>query len=158
MAGKRATAAEKQKRVDAIIDLITKGYSRSQILRYVTEKTDWNASERTIDDYLADAYQYFRQLSEFDKPQKIGEAVQRYETIINAAMRVQDYQRAISAQNALSKLLGLDAPPAVQTLKIQGIDLDLISQVGASLESRGMNPADVFNRMIARLATEDIEK
>jgi hypothetical protein len=104
-----ADDAELSIRLDTIKDLIVKGMSQKEIVRYCREKTDWQLSDRQYRNYVYDAK---RQLAE-DAPQvdRLAEfaiAVARNHLLFNSAFKLQDYKTALAANLANSKLLHLD--------------------------------------------------
>src|SRR3989304_2924667 len=112
----KATKAAKEQRVNMVYTLLLNGASRMQIMQYASDpKNGWNITTRQVDTYIAEANGMLAAESEYHRGRELGKAIARLNNIYQHCMRVQDYGRAIAAQRELNTLLGLHAPPAVQT-------------------------------------------
>jgi len=150
--GAKATNAEKKRRVNTIGDLLMMGTSRAEILQYAADKSGWGVSERTIDEYIAEATEQFRRISDYNREEQVGKAIRRLEMLFLRAMKVQDFQRALATQRELNLLLGLHES---KKLEISGsLQLSVINQLAHALEEKGMKPSEVFERMLQRLAQD----
>lgn len=103
----RSTRAETEHRITKVAELIAGGFRRSDILRYVAEKTDWNLTDRQIDKYISRATEYFKELSKVDREAAYGEAIYGTRLILAMALNTQDLQRALAARKELHALQGL---------------------------------------------------
>jgi hypothetical protein len=113
----KATVAQFEARVNKVMEMLILGLSRASILQYVTNSTDWNVSDRQVDNYIADANREIEKHSETVRERELGKAIRRLEMLFQSCMKVQDYQRALAVQKELNELLGLKAP---QRMEISG--------------------------------------
>lgn len=149
----KVTKAEKKQRVDKVMELIASGLLRREILQYTAEKTTWNVSERMIDYYIEAANNQFVLESKFDPKRETRIAERRFSAIFKAAMKVQDYQRAISAEWKRCELLGLPQP---QTLRIlQGVDERQLQALAEALTKRGQNIGELITALHQEVAASD---
>ena len=102
----RSTKVEKNFRVDTVYKLLSEGNSRGQIQQFAA--TQWNVSERQIDQYIADARDKLLADAEMERPAWVAEALQRLRTYEQAAYKSRQNQVAINAVQAQAKLIGLD--------------------------------------------------
>lgn len=115
---RRITKAEKTLRVTRVKELLIKGMTRREIIGYVAAKTDWKAADRTVDDYIAAAYEEFKLASEIvDKDQERRIAAERFQLLYEMAVKLQDVKSATTAEWKRCELLGLPAPKE-QTITI----------------------------------------
>ena len=102
----RSTKVEKNFRVDTVYKLLSEGNSRGQIQQFAA--TQWNVSERQIDQYIADAREKLLADAEMERPAWVAEALQRLRTYEQAAYKSRQNQVAINAVQAQAKLIGLE--------------------------------------------------
>lgn len=67
---------------------MARGYDRKALIRFVSEKTDWGVTDRTVDGYIATARELMREQSE----ESVADAMARH-----MAMRNEMYRMAIEA-------------------------------------------------------------
>jgi hypothetical protein len=146
----RITKVEMRQRVDTVITLITMGVKRSEIIKYVVEKTLWNVDTRQIDNYIRHANEAFAAQSNIDRQREIGKAIARYEMLFQTAMKVQDYQRALAAESKRCELLGLNAPKEVRIF--EDVNEHQLVEIAKILSKKGISASQVFNAMLAELA------
>lgn len=104
--GIKATAAESEKRITTIIDLLVDGWSRTAIVQKYS--VEWKISDRQVDTYISHANELLKEEATFERKAHISKALRRYELIFRKALAKGDLRRAIEAQNSLDKLLGLN--------------------------------------------------
>ncbi len=104
---KKATKAEINNRVNQIADMILQGFTRAQILQFITEKTTWEISERTADYYIRKARDKFETDAEINRRYELGRAMKRLDDLYRRNMAIQDYKAALSVQKERSTLTGL---------------------------------------------------
>lgn len=125
----RITAAEMTRRVDQVAELVLAGLSRSEILRYVSEKTDWGVSERTVDTYLARANEKLQAEGKRDRAAEFGKALARLETLYRKALTGNNYKTCLSIQKEIAQLMALHQQPET------GITMDDIHVLMRALAS-----------------------
>lgn len=120
----KSTAVEVQVRVNKVFDLLIQGASRQQIFQYAAGiepkgqkdgsysegRPAWGVSERMIDEYIARANELFSEYSKIHADRETGKAITRYNQLYTLALKKGDLKAALSAQQALCALLGLNAP------------------------------------------------
>ncbi|MBT7070462.1 MAG: hypothetical protein HN975_06175 [Anaerolineae bacterium] len=106
----KPTKAELTQRVARISELLLRGASRAVICQYVSEKTDWGVTDRTVDRYIESATVTIKAGAETDLEYETGKAKERYEFLWNKALSTHDYREARGVQKDRSALLGLEAP------------------------------------------------
>lgn len=104
---KKATKAEINNRINTIADMILQGFTRAQILQFVTEKTDWEISERTTDYYIRKARDKFETDAEINRRYELGRAMKRLDDLYRRNMAIQDYKAALQVQKERSTITGL---------------------------------------------------
>jgi len=108
--GKRVTKAELENRVDTIHDMLVLGVRRADICRFVSEKTEWDITERQIDRYIADATELIKAAGELDREAEIATMKERLELLWRKDMQIQDYKAALAVLKERGSLLGIYAP------------------------------------------------
>lgn len=114
MAGKRVDASQANERVSKIYELKVLGLSRAEIIQYVSEKTEWNITDRQIDNYILQATERLKAQAEYESNEQLGMAISRLNKLYQSNLKVQDYKGALAVQRELNSLLGLHAPQKVQ--------------------------------------------
>lgn len=119
-AGKKATDAQRELRVNMIFEWLLAGYTRSQIIQNVSNPKDptkaWDIDVRQIDNYIKAATLLIKQSSESYRKNAFEMSVARLNGLYQAAMRVQDYGQALQTQKEINKLLALYEAPAPQVI------------------------------------------
>lgn len=103
----RVTQAEKAARVETVLELLVNGASRREIIAYIAQKTPWNVSDKTIDDYIVEARDDLRAAAGIDADQELAKAFRRFENLYARALRVQDYKVCLAIEKARLKFCGL---------------------------------------------------
>jgi len=106
----RITNAELENRVNTIHDMLVLGVRRADILRFTSEKTDWNVSSRQIDSYMALATELIKSAGVLDRETEISSMKQRLELLWRKNMQIQDYKAALAVLKERGSLLGIYAP------------------------------------------------
>lgn len=109
MPGKRVNEAEYERRVGVVFDLLIGGASRSQILQYVANESDWKVSPRMVDEYIARANKRLEEIARPMRAKALGLALARREDLYLKCRRVQDYKSCLAVDHDRAKLLGLYA-------------------------------------------------
>lgn len=154
----KATKAEKEARVNAVYGMLISGAKRYQILQYASsdkgEKKPWNVTPRQVDSYIREANALIASEAEWHRSRETGRAIAALDDLYQRSMKVQDYQRALAVRRELNLLLGLYAPPAAQTLRLEGVDNALLQTLNAALEAKGLKLSDALNAMLKQLGID----
>lgn len=103
-ANTRSTDAEVAARVAEVAALLAKGLERPAILQYGSK---WGVSDRTIDNYTAQARRGFAEAAKGDVEEARGELAAMLREQYRAAIAAGDPKAAIAAVRELAKLRGL---------------------------------------------------
>ena len=87
-------------RAKLIIRLATIGASQIEIAE---QMQDWGEPEQTAGWRIIGAY--FRTIAEIDHKVEMGKAIARYEMLISACVRIQDWKGAMACQSQIDKLI-----------------------------------------------------
>ena len=110
----KSNSFEKEKRIDLICEMIIKGLTRSQMIQYVSKKTDWNVSDRQVDTYISEAKEKIKN-SENDKGFEIKKAKMRLEKLYQKNESVEDYKECRAIIESMAKLFGWNESEKVET-------------------------------------------
>lgn len=117
-----------ERRVGVIFDLLTRGISTSDIMRYVSEKTDWNVQERQITNYITKARARYREtFTNNNEEIEAGKAKARLELCYRKAIKDEDWRLASQITKDINELFGKQKDPAVQKLELVNklVNLDI---------------------------------
>lgn len=103
-------AAELEKRVSQIFDLLMNGMSRRQICQFASKNTDWDVDPRTIDRYIARANEEIRRIGRADRELEMVKTHARLHELYMRCLRIQDYKTCLSVQKEIALLYGLHEP------------------------------------------------
>lgn len=106
---KKSTNAEVTLRVNQVYGLLSRGFSRAQILQYATEA--WDSSERQTDTYIQRARQLIERDCDMSRPAFIAEALTRLRNYEQQAHDLKQPSVAIQSIQAQAKFIGIDANP-----------------------------------------------
>lgn len=104
----KATAAEVERRVDEVYDLLINRVAHRTILGYGTSK--WNISERQMAIYTKRATERILARAKESQEEQLAKAVASYESLYAHQVAERDYSSARQTLDSLVKLLGLSAP------------------------------------------------
>ncbi len=124
---KRPTRAEREQRVGQIFGLLIAGASRRNILQFVSEKTTWNLTERSVDNLIAISTKKIMASAAFTRDLELGLAIAQLHDIYAKSYRIQDYKTCIAARKELSELLGLYAPKQISMTDQDGKTLPFVA-------------------------------
>lgn len=115
----RSSDIELDNRILVVAKAILNGYSkRRYLIQYITDKQDWNVSERQIDNYISGAKEIIRNAySEEDLVLEKDIAIGRLEALFTMNMKIQDYREARNVTIDRMKLLGLFIDKNETTIK-----------------------------------------
>lgn len=149
---KRANPAEMADRVEAVAKLLLSGASRADIHRAGADPAGlFKLSARQMDRLIEKATAHLAADAAPNRPAMIGTAYRRYTAIFSACMRVQDYERALKAQDRIVGLFALQAPPPPRTLNLN-VDTSQLQTLIDLIEAQDMSASDVFAAMIEELS------
>lgn len=106
---KRSTKIETDMRVYQVYKLLLNGYHRSDIIRFVMERTDWGVGEASVERYISLANREFEKYGiEPSIKRERGKALARYNLIYRKQMDEEDYKGARDTQARIDKISGLE--------------------------------------------------
>ena len=108
MAGRKADKLTKERRVEAVYRLILDGWNSDQIRQNTSE---WRITDRQMARYIEEAWQRIAAVNDVDLAEHKRRAVAAQYQLLREAKTVKE--KAI-VWTALARLLGLDAPKAVE--------------------------------------------
>jgi len=120
MAGPKADKLTKERRVEAVYRLILDGWNSDQIRQNTSE---WRITDRQMARYIEEAWQRIAAVNDVDLAEHKRRAVAAQYQLLREAKTVKE--KAI-VWAALARLLGLDAPKAVE---LSGKDGGPVEQV-----------------------------
>jgi hypothetical protein len=145
---KKSTHAIVDQRVSKIADMLLSGYTRSIILRYIAENTDWKVKTRQVENYIQKANDRITKDNLLQLSRNKILAVARYLLIFREAMEKGDYSNAIKAHNSVDNITGVKAPDKIEATVLQeNITDDEIDQI--------MKKYDVDKRIKTRRSKKD---
>lgn len=103
----KSTNAEMELRISKIVGLQLQGYKRRHIIEYVTKKTNWGISERSVDVYIKKATKELEKAAKLNVKRELGAAVARLMILWRKSFAVEDYKTCLAIQKELSELCGL---------------------------------------------------
>ena len=103
---KRSTKTEKNFRVDTVYKLLSQAYSRGQVVEFAAN--EWGVSERSADNYMAEAREKLDRDADMARPAWLAEALARLRTYEQSAHKRGQNQVAINALQLQAKLIGMD--------------------------------------------------
>ena len=104
---KKSTIAEMKLRVSEVYGLLTRGYSRAQILQHAADA--WNCSDRTADTYIARARKVLEADCDLSRPAYLAEALQRVRLLAQQAEKRGQLMVALNCVRLETELIGLTA-------------------------------------------------
>ena len=102
---KKSTKSEKEFRVQAVYGLLVDGRSRTDILQYSAET--WKVSERTADQYIADARKRLEADCQITREALLAEALAGYRSIRQQAERRGQLMVAKTCLDATLEIVGI---------------------------------------------------
>ena len=101
----KATDFEKEQRIDLVCEFLIKGLSRSQMFKYVQNKTKWGISLNMLDRYVAEAKEKIKN-SDNDKGFEIQRAKRRLEKLYIKNEDIEDFKECRAIIDTSAKLFG----------------------------------------------------
>lgn len=105
---------EFERRIDIVCEMLIKGLTRSQMLQYVSKKTDWNISDRQVDTYIYEAKEKIKN-SDNDKGFEIQRAKRRLEKLYQKNEAIEDFKECRAIIDTSAKLFGWNEPEKSET-------------------------------------------
>ncbi len=105
MAGKKCTAAEKKARLEALADLIVKGYSQRKLIRHVRDT--WGLSEAQTTIYIRESRDLVKaEVNRVERADMLAAKIQQLEDIAIKSVDSGQHSNAIGAIRLLNELVG----------------------------------------------------
>lgn len=123
----KASAAQMDLFLETVIEMIVKGLSRVDILRYFTETEDEKnrRSESSVDLYIKKARKELKKRYKAKHEDLIAESLAKYNDLYKKNYAIQDYRECRQVLDSRAKLSGLNAP---EKTELTGKDGNAIKQ------------------------------
>lgn len=113
----KSTNIEYNRRVEYVMELLKlKNYTRTQIFRYISENTEWNVTQRQIENYMAEANA--RLIEDFNNSTQrekiITKIYNRLEDIYERADDMEDLNTMRGVLKDYREVFGIDAPKTTE--------------------------------------------
>lgn len=99
---------EYQARIETVASLLSKFYTRREILQYVSKKTDWKVEPRQVDNYIADAKKWLKEQVNEDEIKSL--IVNEFGYLYKKNLSANDFRECRSLLESFAKLYGINAP------------------------------------------------
>ncbi len=106
--------SERERRVMDCFPLVVDGFRFAQIKEITQRKCGWQAPDRTLERYIAEARALVHELATFERAEKFAEAAAFLERLRLRASMNGDLGTALRVQCELNRLYGLLAPERVE--------------------------------------------
>ena len=127
---RKATKNEIEKRILTIYQMILKGYSRVEILRYASEKTKWNVSGRQVETYLHRAQERYKKNLDKKEEFLLGKSYTRLENLYRKSFDNSDFKTCLQIEKTIIETFGLEQPKKIDLTsdgeKISGFKVELV--------------------------------
>lgn len=90
-----------------IYEMLLRGYTTSDIVHYAAEKTDWNVSRRTVEEYIRRAREDVARISDEEKEAALGSSLKRLDMLYRKALKKDDLKTALAIQKEINELFHL---------------------------------------------------
>lgn len=122
----RSTDTEFQLRVKTVQRLLLKGYTRSFVVQFGSEK--WGITSRQIDDYIAKAQEVIREINLSKMADNLAVIVSNYWVQYRKACKSKNGFLAVTILEKLSKLQGLDQETVNHVIEVKSEFADLTDE------------------------------
>jgi hypothetical protein len=103
-----ATKFTKQRQITEVMRMLTRGYSRVDILEE-SEKL-WGLKRSATDDLIRAARKEFvEQYQHLDRKELVAESIDRFQFLYREGVKKNQLAVSIAAQQALNKMIGIDS-------------------------------------------------
>lgn len=137
-----ATAAELERRITKVYELLADGNLRRDILRYAHTQTDWNVTDRMIDNYIRRATDILAGELEYFRRAELPRQFAGLNRLIQKAVQEGDMRTELAVRKEVIHLLGLAAP--------ESVNLDVWGKASDS----GVKASDLFEALVKVEADE----
>ncbi|MDD3538489.1 MAG: hypothetical protein PHH65_09645 [Eubacteriales bacterium] len=103
----KSNSVEMRARVATVYRLLLSGLRRREVIQYAREKTEWNVSDRTIDNYIRKASAEIKEVTDEELEAARGMAHKRLDTLYYKSLLINDYKTALAVQKEINELFGL---------------------------------------------------
>lgn len=120
---KKSTDIEIAQRVEKIYYKLLNNYTRQEILRYCSSETDWNVSERQIDEYMARATKIIKDASKETYAEWLEKSKQQLAYLYKIACEDGNITEARQIKMAENKILGYERLNIEHSGEIKAVDI-----------------------------------
>lgn len=103
----KSTDAEVIQRISIIYQMMLRGYQRADIIQYVSEKTNWNVTDRMVDVYMSRARAELGKVADEEKEAAFGSSLKRLDMLYRKALKKDDLKTALAIQKEINDLFHL---------------------------------------------------
>jgi hypothetical protein len=89
-----------------IFGVVVDGLSHGQICRYVAANRSWQASERTIDSYIARARKLMLEQGRTDRKEIFAQSLARKQRLYTRAIMASQLKTALAVQDSIDRMCG----------------------------------------------------
>lgn len=148
MPAPKVNNAERDQRIDDVVQLLLGGAQRRDILKACAKM--FGVSARQTDRYIASAYARIAAEKAPERTALVNTAHARYTRLFMKSLAAGNFSAAIAAQDRIVSLFGLAAP--TRSAVDVRIDHAQLAQVLEMAEARGMSAGDLFADLIAEMS------
>lgn len=149
MKREKSSAAEVQKRIDGVYEMILRGYNTRMIHQYGT--TLWKVTTRQVDNYIKEARLMMLKASSANLRVAHATAVARLEMVLREALKDKDYKTTLAAIKELNVIQGLNRP-----FEDKDRGLDFYSSSGEDI--RKMDQKELMENLLSVLGLDKLLK
>lgn len=108
----KASNAQMDKFLETVIEMIVKGFTRTDILRYFTEneKLELRRSESSVDIYIKKARKEIIKRFQPEREKLMADSLAKLTNLYKKNYEIQDYRECRQIIETLGKLTGINAP------------------------------------------------
>lgn len=94
-------------RADQVLELLIAGLTRREILKWAAEKTEWKASDRSIDRLIAAAGEALEAAAAPRRAREFNKTLRRLDMLFARSLQITDFKACLAVERERIALLGL---------------------------------------------------
>lgn len=96
----------KDERIAKVAELIMSGLNGVQIHKYVTDKLNWDVTQRAVWKYVVAANEGFAEQAKAKAKDEFGKGLSRLNMLFAASLKIQDYKACLAIQKEINLMMG----------------------------------------------------
>ncbi len=104
----KCSIAELEKRINKVYEHLINGWTRHDILQYISKNKDWNVCDRQVDGYIAKANKRIKEVAKETRDEFIEKAKNRFQDIYKKAMSEKELNTCLRTIEMENKILGYE--------------------------------------------------